>query len=56
MQQCIKIQLCFALIGNGCAVSGEQMGIFRNNRCFIRQLQCFNETQAQLGKEMQRAA
>ena len=56
MQQCIKIQLCFALIGNGCAVSGEQMGIFRNNRCFIRQLQCFNEAQAQLGKEMQRAA
>ena len=56
MQQCIKIQLCFALIGNGCAVSGEQMGIFRNNRCFIRQLQCFNETQAQLGKEMQRTA
>ena len=43
-------------IGNRRAICRKQMRIFGDNCCFVRQLECFNEPLAQLGKEMQRAA
>ena len=55
-QQQVKIQFCFALIGNSCTISCKQVRIFRDDGCFVCQLQCFDETAAQFGQEMQRAA
>ena len=55
-QQAVKIQFCFAFIGNSCAVCGKQVGIFGDDSCFVCQFQCFDETAAQFGQEVQRAA
>ena len=55
-QQQIKIQFCFTLIGYCCTISGKQMGIFGDDGGFVCQFQCFDETAAQFGQEMQGAA
>ena len=54
-QQSFKVQVCFAFVGNGCAVCCEEVRVFRQQCCFVCQVQCFDETLAQFREEMQRA-